>query len=73
MMNTDYFHPKTTPDLPVRIAVRMSLAIPGIGRIRIVYNIFIIFFISLKDGPTVSFAIFFSRVQGPLCMFSKIL
>jgi len=29
MMNAEYFHPKTTPDVPVRQAVRMSLSIPG--------------------------------------------
>ena len=28
-MNAEYFHPKTTPDVPVRVAVRMSMAIPG--------------------------------------------
>lgn len=30
MMNAEYFHPKTTPDVPVRVAVRMSMAIPGL-------------------------------------------
>lgn len=30
MMNAEYFHPKTTPDTPVRVAVRMSMAIPGL-------------------------------------------
>lgn len=29
MMNTEYFHTKTSPDVPVRVAVRMSMAIPG--------------------------------------------
>lgn len=29
MMNAEYFHPKTTPEVPVRQAVRMSMAIPG--------------------------------------------
>ena len=29
MMNAEYFHPKTSPDMPVRLAVRMSMAIPG--------------------------------------------
>lgn len=29
MMNAEYFHPKTTPDVPIRQAVRMSMAIPG--------------------------------------------
>lgn len=29
MMNAEYFHPKTSPDVPVRVAVRMSMAIPG--------------------------------------------
>ncbi|XP_071112062.1 uncharacterized protein [Haliotis cracherodii] len=28
-MSTEYCHPKTTPDMPVRHAVRMSMAIPG--------------------------------------------
>ena len=28
-MSTEYCHPKTTPDMPVRMAVRMSMAIPG--------------------------------------------
>jgi len=31
-MNTgkeEYFHPKTTPDIPVRVAVRMSISVPG--------------------------------------------
>lgn len=30
MMNAEYFHPKTSPDVPVRVAVRMSMAIPGL-------------------------------------------
>lgn len=30
MMTTEYFHPKTTPDTPVRVAVRMSMGIPGL-------------------------------------------
>lgn len=29
MMSTEYFHPKTTPETPVRLAVRMSMGIPG--------------------------------------------
>ena len=29
MMTAEYCHPKTTPDLPVRDAVCMSMAIPG--------------------------------------------
>ncbi|XP_067649301.1 uncharacterized protein [Haliotis asinina] len=29
LMNTEYCHPKTTPDMPVRLAVRMSMSIPG--------------------------------------------
>jgi hypothetical protein len=29
MMNAEYFHPKTSPDVPVRVAVRMSMSIPG--------------------------------------------
>ncbi|KAK6167413.1 hypothetical protein SNE40_021447 [Patella caerulea] len=28
-MTTEYCHPKTTPNMPVRIAIRMSMAIPG--------------------------------------------
>ncbi|PVD30056.1 hypothetical protein C0Q70_09317 [Pomacea canaliculata] len=28
-MTTEYCHPKTTPDMPIRVAVRMSMAIPG--------------------------------------------
>lgn len=30
MMNAEYFHPKTSPDVPVRVAVRMSMSIPGL-------------------------------------------
>ncbi|XP_052797030.1 uncharacterized protein LOC128229234 isoform X2 [Mya arenaria] len=30
MMNAEYFHPKTSPDMPVRMAVRMSMSIPGL-------------------------------------------
>ncbi|XP_052248897.1 uncharacterized protein LOC127856622 isoform X3 [Dreissena polymorpha] len=30
MMTAEYFHPKTSPDMPVRMAVRMSMAIPGL-------------------------------------------
>ena len=29
-MSTEYFHPKTTPNIPIRTAVRMSTAMPGI-------------------------------------------
>jgi len=29
-MSTDYFHPKTTPNIPIRTAVRMSTAMPGV-------------------------------------------
>lgn len=29
-MTTEYFHPKTTPHVPIRKAVRMSMSIPGI-------------------------------------------
>ncbi|XP_041365150.1 uncharacterized protein LOC121380414 [Gigantopelta aegis] len=29
-MNTEYCHPKTTPDIPVRLALRMSISIPGV-------------------------------------------
>ena len=28
-MMVEYCHPKTTPDMPVRLAVRMSASIPG--------------------------------------------
>ena len=28
-MNAEYFHLKTTPDMPVRAALRMSMGIPG--------------------------------------------
>lgn len=28
-MTEEYCHPKTTPDMPIRLAVRMSMAIPG--------------------------------------------
>ncbi|KAL3832268.1 hypothetical protein ACJMK2_023928 [Sinanodonta woodiana] len=30
MMNAEYCHPKTTPNMPIRVAVRMSMAIPGL-------------------------------------------
>ncbi|XP_067948270.1 uncharacterized protein [Watersipora subatra] len=30
MLSVEYFHPKTTPRMPIRLAVRMSLSIPGI-------------------------------------------
>ncbi|KAL8563991.1 hypothetical protein ACOMHN_025322 [Nucella lapillus] len=29
-MTTEYCHPKTTPDMPIRMALRMSMAIPGL-------------------------------------------
>lgn len=29
MLAVEYFHPKTTPNMSVRLAVRMSLSIPG--------------------------------------------
>ncbi|XP_048773630.2 uncharacterized protein LOC125678888 [Ostrea edulis] len=29
-MEEEYFHPKTTPDVPIRLAVRMSASIPGL-------------------------------------------
>ncbi|XP_065839909.1 uncharacterized protein [Oscarella lobularis] len=29
-MSVEYFHPKTTPNMPIRWAVRMSMSIPGI-------------------------------------------
>lgn len=29
-MSTEYFHPKTTPNTPIRMAVRMSAALPGV-------------------------------------------
>ena len=28
-MSVEYFHPKTTPDFPVALAVRSSMALPG--------------------------------------------
>jgi arachidonate 5-lipoxygenase len=28
-MSVEYFHPKTTPNIPVRKAVKMSMALPG--------------------------------------------
>lgn len=28
-MSTEYFHPKATPNTPIRTAVRMSTALPG--------------------------------------------
>ncbi|XP_055866055.1 uncharacterized protein LOC106061303 [Biomphalaria glabrata] len=31
-MTSLYCHPKTTPDMPIRLAVRMSLSIPGLFR-----------------------------------------
>ena len=29
MMRAEYFHVKTTPNVPIRVAVRMSMSIPG--------------------------------------------
>ena len=29
MLSVEYFHPKTTPNISVSLAVRMSLSIPG--------------------------------------------
>ncbi|XP_048777040.2 uncharacterized protein LOC125681141 [Ostrea edulis] len=29
-MEEEYFHPKTTPDVPIRMAVRMSASLPGL-------------------------------------------
>ena len=28
-MSVEYFHPKTSPNMPIRKAVRMSMSIPG--------------------------------------------
>ena len=28
-MEEEYFHPKTTPDVALRLAIRMSISIPG--------------------------------------------
>ena len=28
-MSVEYFHPKTTPDTPVAVAIRASVALPG--------------------------------------------
>ncbi|XP_046550857.1 uncharacterized protein LOC124260576 [Haliotis rubra] len=30
LMTAEYCHPKTTPDMPVRVAVRMSMSLPGL-------------------------------------------
>ncbi|XP_067648946.1 uncharacterized protein [Haliotis asinina] len=30
LMAAEYCHPKTTPDMPVRVAVRMSMSLPGL-------------------------------------------
>lgn len=30
-MSTEHCHVKTTPNMPVRVAVKMSISIPGIG------------------------------------------
>ena len=29
MLAVEYFHPKTTPNFPIRMALRMSVSIPG--------------------------------------------
>ena len=29
MIRVEYFHQKTTPDVPVKLALRMSISIPG--------------------------------------------
>ena len=29
MVDLEYFHPKTTPDGPINLALRMSVSIPG--------------------------------------------
>lgn len=29
VLQEEYFHPKTTPNIPIRLAIRMSVAIPG--------------------------------------------
>ena len=29
MLSLEYFHPKTTPDIPINQALRMSVSIPG--------------------------------------------
>ena len=34
-MSVEYFHPKTTPNTPIRRAVRMSVALPGETRKRV--------------------------------------
>ena len=31
-MNVMYFHPKTTPDVPIATAIKASMAIPGISK-----------------------------------------
>nr|XP_034302818.1 uncharacterized protein LOC105331199 [Crassostrea gigas] len=30
VLHEEYFHPKTTPNIPIRLAIRMSVAIPGL-------------------------------------------
>nr|XP_034302817.1 uncharacterized protein LOC117681620 [Crassostrea gigas] len=30
VLHEEYFHPKTTPNIPIRLAVRMSVALPGL-------------------------------------------
>ncbi|CAB4043532.1 partial, partial [Paramuricea clavata] len=32
-MSVEYFHPKTTPNIPVRKAVKMSMALPGVFQV----------------------------------------
>ncbi|CAL1546595.1 unnamed protein product [Lymnaea stagnalis] len=37
-MRSEYCHPKTTPDMPIREALRMSMAIPGVFTARVYDN-----------------------------------
>ncbi|XP_059158896.1 uncharacterized protein LOC131942945 [Physella acuta] len=37
-MRAEYCHPKTTPDMPIREALRMSMAIPGVFTARVYDN-----------------------------------
>ena len=44
-MSVEHFHPKTTPNTPIRRAVRMSVALPGKSNVfRITIVIIIIIF-----------------------------
>lgn len=50
-MEEEYFHPKTTPNVPIRMAVRMSTSIPGKDIHKIYQSFFwcyFIYFVMLK-------------------------